>query len=82
MFTAGLGTDYFTDANALKSKGTGNSNMVLILMSVEYSCVLKFQAVKAAWIKEQGKPTPVAPVTEKETDGRNHDGKRNHDGRT
>ncbi len=46
LFTAGLTTAYFTDADALKAKALGPQSMVLVQIFVDYSYVLNFQVVK------------------------------------
>jgi hypothetical protein len=67
LFTAGLTTDYFTDADATKGQGQmpmlpkakalEPPNMVLKLMSVDYSYVLIFQVVKPhGWNSKKRQP--------------------------
>ncbi len=64
LFTAGLTTDYFTDADALKSKGTGTSKYGSSTNICGLQLCSEFPGGKAAWIEQQKIPTPVAPVTE------------------
>ena len=45
LFTAGMTTGYFSDAEALKGSGVGTSKYGSGTMSVDYNFVLKFQAV-------------------------------------
>ncbi|MCH6586500.1 MAG: hypothetical protein IH792_05685 [Thaumarchaeota archaeon] len=66
LFTAGLTTDYFTDADALKSKGTGTSKYGSSTNICGLQLCSEFPGGKAAWIEQQKIPTPVAPVTEEE----------------
>ena len=67
LFTAGLTTDYFTDAEALKGKGVGissygsNTNICGLQLCSEYP------GGKAAWMEQQKASTTVAPVIKKET---------------
>ena len=64
LFTTGLTTDYFTNADALKGKGVGTSQYG----SSTNICGLQFCSEipggKAAWMEQQQMPTPLAPVTE------------------
>ena len=66
LFTAGLTTDYFTDAEAIKGKGVGISSYG----SSTNICGLQFcsdiPGGKAAWEVGQVPVTPVAPVAEEE----------------
>ena len=66
LFTAGVTTDYFSDADALKSKGTTTSQYG----SSTGICGLQFCSEipggKDAWNAAQGGVTPVAPVEETE----------------
>ena len=64
LFTAGLTTDYFTDADALKSKGTGTSKYGSSTNICGLQLCSEFPGGKAAWIEQQKIPTPLAPVTE------------------
>ncbi len=70
LFTAGLTTDYFTDAEALKSKGSNEPGRLGANSygSATNICGLQlcseFPGGKAAWMEQQKMPTPVAPVTE------------------
>jgi len=64
LFTTGLTTDYFTDADALKSKGTGTSKYGSSTNICGLQLCSEFPGGKAAWIEQQKIPTPLAPVTE------------------
>ncbi len=64
LFTAGMGTDYFTDADAIKGKGVGTSKYGSGTDVCGLQLCSEIPGGKAAWIAEQGKTTPVAPVTE------------------
>ncbi len=64
LFTAGLGTDYFTDVDALKSKGVETSKYGSHTGICGVQLCSEIPGGKAAW--EEG-TTPVAPVTEEET---------------
>jgi len=67
LFTTGLTTDYFTDADALKSKGTGTAQYGSSTNICGLQLCSEIPGGKAAWMEQQKTPTPVAPVTEKET---------------
>lgn len=66
LFTTGLGTDYFTDADAMKSKGTE----ILQYGSKTNICGLDFcsnyPGGRAAWESEQDKVPPADPSKETE----------------
>lgn len=66
LFTAGLTTDYFTDAEAYKGPGVPNPK----LDSQSKVCGLQLcsdiPGGKAAWEEQKGQTTPVAPVIEEE----------------
>jgi len=64
LFTAGLGTDYFSDADAIKGKGVGTSKYGSSTDVCGLQLCSEIPGGKAAWMAEQGKSTPVAPVTE------------------
>jgi len=64
LFTAGLGTDYFTDVDAIKSKGVGTSKYGSSTDICGLQLCSDIPGGKDAWMAEQGKPTPVAPVEE------------------
>ncbi len=61
LFTAGLTTDYFSDANALKSKGTSSSQYGSSTGVCGLQLCSEIPGGKAAWMEQQ-KSTPVAPV--------------------
>ena len=71
LFTAGMTTDYFSDAEALKSKGTGTSQYGSSTNICGLDLCSNYPGGKAAWKEDQGnRVTPVAPVEkvmEKET---------------
>ncbi len=64
LFTAGLTTDYFTDAEALKSQGTGVSKYGSSTDVCGLQLCSEIPGGKAAWMAEQGKPSAVSPVKE------------------
>ena len=65
LFTAGLGTDYFTDADAIKSKGVGTSKYGSGTGICGLDLCSNFPGGRAAWEADQGSTiTPVAPVKE------------------
>ncbi|MFB5635998.1 MAG: hypothetical protein ACE5RB_05160 [Nitrosopumilus sp.] len=65
LFTAGMTTDYFSDAEALKSKGTGTSKYGSSTGICGLQLCSEIPGGKAAWEAGQKKVTPVAPVEEK-----------------
>ena len=67
LFTAGLTTDYFTDANAIKGQGVGISKYGSQTDVCGLQLCSDIPGGKAAWMEQQKMPTPVAPVTEEET---------------
>ena len=62
LFTAGLTTDYFTDAEALKSQGTGISKYGSSTNVCGLQLCSEIPGGKDAWMAEQGKTPAVAPV--------------------
>ena len=65
LFTAGLGTDYFTDADAIKGKGVGTSKYGSDTGICGLDLCSNFPGGRAAWESDQGSTiTPVAPVKE------------------
>jgi len=64
LFTAGLTTDYFTDAEAIKSKGTATSQYGSSTNICGLQLCSEIPGGKDAWREQQKQPTPVAPVTE------------------
>ncbi|MCV0431450.1 hypothetical protein [Nitrosopumilus sp.] len=65
LFTTGLGTDYFTDVDALKSKGTGTSQYGSSTGICGLDLCSKYPGGRAGWEADQGTSTiPVAPVEE------------------
>jgi hypothetical protein len=67
LFTAGLGTDYFTDAEALKGQGVGSSKYGSSTDVCGLQLCSEIPGGKTAW-KAQQEPTPEAPVTEEIAD--------------
>jgi hypothetical protein len=66
LFTTGLGTDYFSDVDALKSKGTGTSQYGSSTNICGLDLCSNYPGGKAAWEADKsGKTIPVAPVEEK-----------------
>ena len=64
LFTTGLGTDYFSDADALKGKGVGTMKYGSSTDICGLQLCSEIPGGKAAWMAEQGKSTPAAPVNE------------------
>ncbi len=66
LFTTGLTTDYFTDAEAIKSQGTGTSQYGSSTNVCGLQLCSEIPGGKDAWMEQQKQPTPVAPVAEEE----------------
>ncbi len=66
LFTAGMTTDYFSDAEALKSKGTGMSKYGSSSGICGVQLCSEIPGGKDAWDAKQETVTPVAPVEESE----------------
>jgi hypothetical protein len=64
LFTAGMTTDYFSDAEALKSKGTGTSQYGSSTGICGVQLCSEIPGGKAAWEVGQVPVAPVAPVEE------------------
>ena len=64
LFTTGLTTDYFTNADALKGKGVGTSQYGSSTNICGLQLCSEIPGGKAAWMEQQQMPTPLAPVTE------------------
>ncbi len=65
LFTAGMTTDYFSDAEALKSKGTGIRQYGSSTGICGLDLCSNYPGGKAAWQADLGSSvTPVAPVEE------------------
>ena len=65
LFATGLGTDYFSDADALKSKGTGTSKYGSSTNICGLDLCSNYPGGRAGWEADQGSTTtPVAPVEE------------------
>ncbi len=62
LFTVGLTTAYFTDAEALKAKGTGTSQYGSSTNICGLQLCSEIPGGKAAWLEQE--TTPVAPVAE------------------
>ena len=67
LFTTGLTTDYFTDADAIKGKGVETSKYGSSTNICGLQLCSEIPGGKAAWMEQQKMPTLVAPVTEEET---------------
>ena len=66
LFTAGMTTDYFSDAEALKSKGTGSSQYGSSTGICGLQLCSEIPGGKDAWNSKQSEVAPVAPVEETE----------------
>ena len=66
LFTAGVTTDYFSDAEALKSKGTSSSQYGSSTGICGLQLCSEIPGGKDAWNAGTGEVTPVAPVEETE----------------
>ena len=64
LFTAGMTTDYFSDAEALKGQGVGTSKYGSSTGVCGLQLCSEIPGGKDAWNAQQGKVTPVAPVEE------------------
>ncbi|AJM92723.1 MULTISPECIES: hypothetical protein [Nitrosopumilus] len=64
LFTVGITTGSFTDAEALKSKGVSSSKYGSSTNVCGLQLCSEISGGKAAWMAEQGKSKPVAPVSE------------------
>jgi len=64
LFTTGLTTDYFTDADATKGKGVGTSKFGSSTNICGLQLCSEIPGGKAAWMAQQGQSTPLAPVIE------------------
>ncbi|MEX0861454.1 hypothetical protein [Nitrosopumilus sp.] len=62
LFTTGLTTDYFTDAEAIKSKGTATSQYGSSTDVCGLQLCSEIPGGKSAWMAEKNKSTPAAPV--------------------
>jgi len=67
LFTTGLTTDYFTDADALRGKGVLISQYGSSTDICGVQLCSEIPGGHAVWMKEQTMSTSVAPVTEEET---------------
>ena len=62
LFTAGMTTDYFSDANALKGAGVGVSKYGSSTNICGLQLCSEIPGGKDAWKEGQKKVSPVAPV--------------------
>ena len=67
LFTAGLGTNYFADVEALKGEGVGSSKYGSSTNVCGLQLCSDYPGGKAAWNAAQSGSDPEAPVTEEET---------------
>ena len=66
LFTAGLGTNYFADVEALKGEGVGSSKYGSSTNVCGLQLCSDYPGGKAAWNEAQSGSDPEAPVTEEE----------------
>jgi len=66
LFTTGLGTDYLTDAGAVKSKGTGIAQYGSSTNICGLDLCSNYPGGRTAWESEQGKVPSASPVKETE----------------
>ena len=66
LFTAGLGTSYFTDVDALKGQGVRTSQYGSATDVCGLQLCSEYPGGKAAWEAEKQKGTPVAAVEKEE----------------
>ena len=66
LFTAGLTTDYFTDAEAIKSQGTSTSQYGSSTIVCGIQLCSEIPGGKDAWMEQQKGSTLVAPVVKDE----------------
>ena len=67
LFTAGLGTDYLTDAEAVKGQGVGSSKYGSSTNICGLQLCSDYPGGKSAWNADRGSSNPVAPVTSEDT---------------
>jgi len=67
LFTAGLTSDYFTDAEAIKGKGVGTSSYGSNTNVCGLQLCSEIPGGKAAWMEQKKTSTPVAPVAEEDS---------------
>ncbi|MCH7966971.1 MAG: hypothetical protein IIB02_06085, partial [Thaumarchaeota archaeon] len=67
LFTTGLTTDYFTDADAIKGKGVGTSKYGSSTNICGLQLCSEIPGGKVAWMEQQKMSTTVASVTEEKT---------------
>ena len=68
LFTVGITTGSFTDAEALKGKGVGSSKYGSSTDVCGLQLCSEIPGGKAAWMAEQGKSKTVVPVTKEKDD--------------
>ena len=66
LFTAGLTTDYFTDAEAAKGAGVGSSKYGSATNVCGLQLCSEIPGGKAAWLEKEEQKTPEAPVNEEQ----------------
>ncbi len=64
LFTAGLTTNYFTDADALRGQGVPGSKYGSNTDVCGLQLCSEIPGGKDAWKEQQKMPTPLAPVEE------------------
>jgi hypothetical protein len=64
LFTTGLGNNYFTDADALKSQGTGTSQYGSSTNICGLDLCSNYPGGKIAWKADQGNARPIDPAEE------------------
>jgi len=74
LFTTGLGTNYFSDAEALKSQGTGTSKYGSSTGICGLNLCSNYPGGRAAWEAEQSITTPVAPVEKEHMEKKSMEG--------
>ena len=67
LFTAGLGTDYFTNAEAVKGQGVGTSKYGSSTNICGLQLCSDYPGGKAAWNADRGSSNPVASVNSEDT---------------
>ena len=68
LFTAGLGTNYFTDADALKAGGVGTSKYGSNTNVCGLQLCSEIPGGKAAWLEQRAPASPVASVAEEDSE--------------
>ena len=73
LFSAGLGTSYFSDADALKGEGVRTAQYGSSTGVCGLQLCSEYPGGKEAWLADQGRTTPAAPVIEEEEHEEMHD---------